>query len=33
MASNLGPNSIENTKVKFAKTAKEHYFMQGSIPL
>ena len=31
VASNLGPNSMENTKVKFAKITKEDYFIQGSI--
>ena len=31
LASNLGPNDMENNKVKFAKAAKEHYFIQDSI--
>ena len=33
LASNLGPNDMENNKVKFAKASKEHYLIQDSIPL
>ena len=32
LESNLGPNDMENNKVKFAKAAKEQYFIQDSIP-